>query len=1361
MVKKVIVFVMILFVSFAYSADSLAVSGRVVAMDGIGLDLVNITSQEGTSTLTNSSGYYTIKISTGETPIDDFDITPEHYENYKVKIYNLIGQKVFDEQYQNTPIKSFSWNGYDNSSNQLSSGIYFSILEINNKIAFRGKITIVGNQVLNKFPFVTFQSMKQVAALSKSSDMKQFLFNIDGDGFNNLIDYPVNVSNDGSDNYSAEDIKVNLLPFPDFTISPQIGNVETVFEFDASSSFDPDNDDDELQYKWDIGNDGTWDTDFSTTTVMSYQFPDTGEYFVKLLVKDIDGEELGMMRNLHVITNPAEKPTAILNITPATGTIETDFTFDISSSQHAGVNDNDLVARWDWNNDGVWDTDYSVVKNFTKQYDEVGKYFIKVEVKDINGQTDVDMDSLEVENVLPTAFFTMTPDSGTVETVFSFDASGSTDLEDDASELKVRWDFDNDCTFETEYSLTKTTTYQYSEPGEYTLKVEVLDTDGEYSRYFRTVKITEIENERPTPIFSINPMVDGTTETLFTFDASYCIDDRDSIIDLQVKWDFEGDDVWDTDFSTSKTTTHQYDTSGVYIVRMQVKDKNGAVAQLGVELTVGNYIETGTMTDIDGNTYKTVKIGEQWWMAENLQVIHYRNGDLIPASERWTLFDADSNLANYGRHYSWNAVDDFRRLAPESWHIPSNVEWEALKSFLGSKAGKKLKSEIEWKDDGNGTNEWGFNAYPGGRATYNSVYARNDFYYFSEQSVFWSANEVSDIDAYAYQIFHNWDDIYQTSTGARKSYGHSVRCIKGDYEPDTEDPVVVITNPSEGEDIKFNTVGTNIQVTATDNVGVLNVIFEIESGGVYSEIGQDTFDGDSEFNWLWDSRTVDNGNHTIRITASDIAGNSGSAQITININNTIIETGTVTDIDGNVYKTVKIGERWWMAENLKVTRYKNGEDISVNDFMAYGENESNVTTYGRLYNWDAVNDSRGLAPAGWHIPTDDEWEELASSNNTTRNGGRLKATTGWADDENGTDDWGFSALPGGYGIPEYGSSHQLGENAIFWTITEYPDGKAWDRTIVGSTNYLVKYYTAQSRGYSIRCIMDYDEPDNSNPDVYITSPLDGGEVQNIIDIEVFAVDNKEINRVVYELNVGGVYQSIGEDSEVENETDFSIQWNSRDVANGSHTIRTTAYDAAGNSDYTEVTFTVNNPVFETGTVTDIDGNIYITVRIGEQWWMAENLKTEHYRDGQGILFDKVYDNDDSNKDFYGLLYNWNDVNDVRGIAPNGWHVPSDEEWQTLITNLNTNVGTKLKSIYGWNSGGNGTDEFGFTGLPGGFIETDGNSTGLGQYASFWTATGNDVSSAWSTYLAYNNTEVNRGISNKWRCLSIRCVKDTE
>jgi uncharacterized protein (TIGR02145 family) len=207
--------------------------------------------------------------------------------------------------------------------------------------------------------------------------------------------------------------------------------------------------------------------------------------------------------------------------------------------------------------------------------------------------------------------------------------------------------------------------------------------------------------------------------------------------------------------------------------------------------------------------------------------------------------------------------------------------------------------------------------------------------------------------------------------------------------------------------------------------------------------------------------------------------------------------GTVTDIDGNVYQTIKIGDQVWMAENLKVTRYRNGDPIphvtdnstwgsdSVGAWCNYNNDTNNVSTYGRLYNWYAVADTRNIAPEGWRVPTDEDWKQLetylgmsqaqtdASSWRGTDEGGRLKDTTTlWSSPNAGaTNETGFTALPGGYrfrGGGFYGISYGAG----FWSATEESSGNAWTRYLGNdfsqvSRNSLDKYY-----GYSVRCVRD-------------------------------------------------------------------------------------------------------------------------------------------------------------------------------------------------------------------------------------------------------------------------------------------------
>ena len=209
----------------------------------------------------------------------------------------------------------------------------------------------------------------------------------------------------------------------------------------------------------------------------------------------------------------------------------------------------------------------------------------------------------------------------------------------------------------------------------------------------------------------------------------------------------------------------------------------------------------------------------------------------------------------------------------------------------------------------------------------------------------------------------------------------------------------------------------------------------------------------------------------------------------------------------------------------------------------------------------------------------------------------------------------------------------------------------------------------------------------------------------------------------------------------------------------------------------------------TGTVTDVDGNTYLTVKIGAQWWMAENLKVTHYSNGDPILniIDPeewktisigaycVQNNDTANIPIYGYLYNWYNIIDSRGVAPVGWHVPSDTEWKQLEIYLGmnpdeadstgwrgSNEGGKLKdtgTIY-WISPNTGaTNETGFSGLPGGSRNWLGEFSGIGGGARFWSSTERLSSDAWYRDLAYLRSEIGRSWYDQKSGLSIRCVKD--
>ena len=208
---------------------------------------------------------------------------------------------------------------------------------------------------------------------------------------------------------------------------------------------------------------------------------------------------------------------------------------------------------------------------------------------------------------------------------------------------------------------------------------------------------------------------------------------------------------------------------------------------------------------------------------------------------------------------------------------------------------------------------------------------------------------------------------------------------------------------------------------------------------------------------------------------------------------------TVTDIDGNVYHTVTIGTQTWMVENLKTTRYRNGDSIAnvtvfdkwpkltTGAFTCWGRDLRTIDEFGLIYNWYAINDNRKIAPIGWHVPTDAEWRTLIEFlGGTSVAGGKLKETgfKHWSPpfvrwDGNvppATNDWGFSALGGG-ALAQWGNSNEysIGYGGIYgywWAANEYNSVDAWYtgmryNSITAGTSNAEKW-----EGLSVRCLKD-------------------------------------------------------------------------------------------------------------------------------------------------------------------------------------------------------------------------------------------------------------------------------------------------
>lgn len=211
-------------------------------------------------------------------------------------------------------------------------------------------------------------------------------------------------------------------------------------------------------------------------------------------------------------------------------------------------------------------------------------------------------------------------------------------------------------------------------------------------------------------------------------------------------------------------------------------------------------------------------------------------------------------------------------------------------------------------------------------------------------------------------------------------------------------------------------------------------------------------------------------------------------------------------------------------------------------------------------------------------------------------------------------------------------------------------------------------------------------------------------------------------------------------------------------------------------------------------VSDIDGNRYNTVRIGDQWWMTENLKTTRYRNGDSIgttnqstlnisgeiepKYQWAYNGDENSVDTIGRYYTWYVINDSRNVCPTGWHVPSDEEWTTLSNYLTDNgygyedsgddIAKSMAANSDWRTdavpGNVGNDilsnnSSGFNATPDGYRRIDGKFIRYSEFTGWWSSTESNESSAWYRSISFNLNNVSMASDNKKYGASIRCVRD--
>jgi uncharacterized protein (TIGR02145 family) len=808
-----------------------------------------------------------------------------------------------------------------------------------------------------------------------------------------------------------------------------------------------------------------------------------------------------------------------------------------------------------------------------------------------------------------------------------------------------------------------------------------------------------------------------------------------------------------------------------------------------------------TCIDFDGNIYETIQLGSQVWMAENLKVTHYNNGESIPTDldylewigaemGAYAVFLNDpSNGDSYGNLYNWFAVEDDRGVCPEGFHIPSDDEFVILEMYLGMSYEDAY--DIQWRGTNQGSQLAGNgDLWTSGDLVNNPAFGTSDYdalpagFRDAYQGNYVGSGSIGLWSTTSFDIDHAWSRLISYNHSgvnrgyANKHFGLSVRCVE-----DTEqvsgcpDPIACNYTPDVNED---------------DGSCWYSEEYYDCDGNCYNDI-----DGDAVCDEL------------------EVLGCTDPEAINFDPNATDDGTCEFVDIDGNEYQTIMLGNQVWMAENLKVTHYNNGDPIPTGisngewqhdnvellEFGAYAiydDDPANADIYGNLYNWYAVDDERGICPEGFHMPSDEEWMILEmylgmsydESQDLWFRGTDQGSQLAWGRNLWFGDSWifysalksnpsfgtsGFLAFPGGLRQYFDGVYNFKGISARFWssTTTDNSD-EAFFRNVLFSSSAVGRQSVDKRAGYSVRCLR-VDEILLGCPDPFACNynsdaNEDDGSCwysEEYYDCDGNCLNDADGDGACDDLEIFGCM-----DSE-------ALNFNP------------------------EVTEDNGTCIYSAGIIEDYDGNEYQTLDIGNQIWMAGNLKVTHYNSGDAIptgfndsdwedLGDTetgafaIYDNDPFHAEIYGNLYNWYAVNEESGICPEGFHIPSDEEWMVLEMNhgmsnedINLtqmrggNQGSQLAGIADlWNSGDlNNNPTFGssgFLGIPAGqrlpFVFSPFQSyEGMNSIGIFWTSTtqNNNNNGGWLRTLQYPNSGVGRFNGDKRTGISVRCLEDSD
>jgi len=373
----------------------------------------------------------------------------------------------------------------------------------------------------------------------------------------------------------------------------------------------------------------------------------------------------------------------------------------------------------------------------------------------------------------PVAVFTYYPSNGNASTNFEFDASGSHDEEDAIDDLQFRWDWEDDDEWDTDFSNDPVEYHIFNEEGIYSVRLEVRDKDGLSGFLSRNINVSET-NSPPEEPFGPKPvdLISGT-DTWLNLEW-HCTDIDGDSISYDIFLGTSSDPpLVESGWDSTKYQTNTLIIDTVYYWKIVAKDTFGNTTEGPVWSFKTGVVQYDSR---DGNSYATVKIGQQYWMAENL------NYETETGSR---YYEDSAKYSPYGRLYIWDAAII---ACPDGWHLPTDEDWQILEKYIGMtedeanglgvrgyNEGDQLKSTEGWYQDtiinGNGSDAWGFTAYPAG-----TYWTDGYFNAFGYTTRFWTSTENAGVYSWYRVINYHISGILRTFNV--KTDGFSVRCVR-------------------------------------------------------------------------------------------------------------------------------------------------------------------------------------------------------------------------------------------------------------------------------------------------------------------------------------------------------------------------------------------------------------------------------------------------------------------------------------------------------------------------------------------------------------------------------------------------------